>query len=105
MTVRPFDPSYGNTVTLSVTTSAVSGLMATTPDGRNTAVTFTNAGPSLAWVRITPDSVSTSAVVGTDMPILANSQVTLTKAPDWNRVSAIAASGTATLYATPGQGV
>ncbi len=100
--LEPFVP--GSTVSLAVTTSSARVALPNADGKVKQQVRIYNAGSGLAFIRI--DDVNGVALV-TDMPIPPDMVEVLTLAPTQTPryLCAITASGTATLYATPGAGV
>ncbi|MES2323276.1 MAG: hypothetical protein V4633_13510 [Pseudomonadota bacterium] len=97
MTIKTFMPKGDATVTIAVTVASASG----TIDSNSSAVRIHNAGTALAFIRF---STGASTAVTTDMPIASGATETFTKGTA-NTISAIAESGTATLYVTNGEGL
>jgi hypothetical protein len=74
MHAAPFNPSYGNTVTLATAAGAVNGnLPPASPQ-----VLFVNMGTGVVFVRIKPNGVATDASAA-DCPIPPNGSRVLTK--------------------------
>lgn len=84
---------------ISVTTTTASATL-TKPLTR--VLRLYNAGSATVFVRVTEGA---SSAVVTDMPIPSGGIETFTKLITQDTVSAIAASGTATLYITQGEGM
>jgi len=96
--LKPFRPT-GDTTTLAVTATNTQG----TVMENASQVLLTNLGPNKCFVRF-GKSLQTAAVAS-DMPILPGTSRVITK-DAMNNVAAIcAATETATLYITPGEGV
>ncbi len=95
--MRNFEPIEGQTKTISASSSSSSiTLVPTTTD-----YMLTNAGAGTAFFRT--GTTSATALV-TDTPILAGAILTLRKPLNNYTVAAITATGTATVYVTPGNG-
>lgn len=88
----------GATVTLAATaTSSTSAI----PTG-NMVMRLTNLGPNKCFVRC---GIGAQTAVTTDFPVLSGQSVNVSKPPDCDNVAAIcAATETATLYVTVGEG-
>lgn len=96
---RSFGPTYGAGQTLSVTDTS----QIVTFGGRNWALTVTNLGSSVAYVR-----TGTGALTATtaDYPVLPLSQVSLSKVYTDDRLAAVCGSGaTTSLHIIPGEGI
>lgn len=104
MYVRPFDPAYGTCVSIAVGTTAGAAIMPSAGNDKNNAIVVTCVGTQPIFVKITADS-STALATTADYMVLPNSQVTLTKAAEWNRITAIAGAAGSTLYAIEGTGL
>lgn len=100
--IEPFVP--GSTVSLAVTTTSARVALPNAMGLVKQQVRVYNAGSALAFVRF--DDVNGVALT-TDMPIPPDMVEVLTLTPTQSAryLCAITASGTATLYATPGAGV
>jgi len=96
MSQLPFTPSATTQSIAATTTSASATVIANQP-----CVRVYNVGPSIAFVRFTAGA---STALVTDMPVAAGAIELFTKG-DADTVSAITASGTATIYLTVGEGV
>lgn len=98
------DPVYGQTKQITVGTSSAA---VTLTDGSTTDILLTNVGTNVVFVRVA--TVSTTAVLNTDMPVLPNSQIILCRtqsvatngAQIQTFVTAIAAATGNTLHITP----
>lgn len=97
---QPFAPVYGGTVAVSATTTSASGTLGAAGTAA-TALLVSNAGTVAVAVR-----VGTGAQTATiaDCVILGGQSRVLAKAPGADTVAAITASGSATVYVTPGEG-
>ena len=95
---RPFVPS-GDTVSISVTSSTGSTSVSTT--GSSESVLLTNAGGTLCFVVFgTTSATATTAGI----PVLPGAAVIVSRTGSQDKVAASTASGTTTLYITPGYG-
>lgn len=92
----PFNPSYtqGQTVT------AGAAALSITLDGSAKQVVVTNTGSNIAYVRT---GTGTFSATTTDFPVLAGTQVAITKGDGAVTLSYISAVGT-TLHVIPGGG-
>lgn len=99
--INAFQPN-GATVNLSVTTS--SGNVALTGVGTGANVRLYNAGTATVFVAFGTSSAA-AATTSAGIPIPAGAIEIYTVGPTITYLAAITASGTATLYATTGQGV
>lgn len=97
--MTPFNPSYSTGVTASVTSTPSN----TTLQTGTSQVCLTNLGFDTCYVRV-GRSTNTFSASAADMPILSGSQVTITKAPDEDRLSSYSA-GTASLHVICGRGI
>lgn len=96
---RTFNPRYGNGQTLSVTATSQS----VTFGKNNWAVTLTNLGSSVAYVRV---GSGTQTAVAADYPVLPLTQVSISKNYDDDTLAAVcAATQTTTLHIIPGEGI
>lgn len=96
----PFTPT-GATVTLSPTSSSNGAAVSGLPSGANSGVLrVVNAGPNVAFFRW---SNASATAVTTDMPILPGA-VEVFSVGNCTHVAAICATGSATVYVTPGNG-
>ena len=91
--MNPFSP--GTTTTISVTSSSGTGTLS----GTGTVVELQNDGAVTVFVAL--GSVATTA----DYPVLPGMSKLISRNPNATTLAAITASGTATLYATVGDGV
>ncbi|GAA0696320.1 hypothetical protein ISN75_06810 [Dyella marensis] len=98
MITQPFSPCFGAGVTIAATTTSAN--QAFTAGGPLQNVAVTNAGTAVAFVRL---GVGAQTATTADMAIAPNATVILTKGLADN-IAAICASGTATIYAIPGEG-
>lgn len=101
MTARqPFAPAFTRTVTVAATTtSAPFNITA-----GNKQWSVANAGTTVAFIRAFKSGNGTPAATAADFPILPGSDRVITVDQDFDRASVVAASGTPTLYITPGEG-
>lgn len=97
---QAFRPAPGGNVTISATTSTSTTELTSDGDFRNICVT--NSGTDIVYVRL---GKSTVAATSADYPVLPNSQVILSKDINDKYIAVIAASGTPTVYAMPGEGL
>ena len=99
-----FTPIDDATVTLSPTTSASSGSAKKTPTGTY-QLRVVNAGPSLAFIAFGDSNAATTADIA--VPSGAVEVFTIRNNPGApeSGVSAICASGSATVYVTTGHGL
>lgn len=88
----------GNTVTLSATTSSVSGSV---PVAGGEMLIITNTGTTPVFFRTGSGSAT---ALTTDLPILPGSAVTVTRPTTHDYAAVITGTGTATVYVTPGWG-
>lgn len=95
--METFNPAYTQGTTISVTTTSAP---ATVGKGSK-SLCLTNTGTALCYVRV---STGTVAATNADYPVLAGSQVTITKEQDMDTVSAVTASGSTSLHVIPGEG-
>jgi len=97
--LKPFRPT-GDTTTMAVSATNTKGTVLENAS----QVLLTNLGPNKCFVRF-GKSLQTAAAVASDMPILPGTSRVITK-DAMNSVAAIcAATESATLYITPGEGV
>jgi hypothetical protein len=95
--LETFNPAYTQGTTISVSTTsaaAVRGLGAK-------SLCLSNLGTVTVYVRV---SQGTIAATTADYPVLAGTQVTITKDEAHDTVSAITASSTSSLHVIPGEG-
>jgi hypothetical protein len=111
MSANAFDPAQGLTAALSVTgTSTATPIQVKGKNNNATQRTFYNAGPNdcfIAGTALSADAVAVVPVAGTPsygIPIPAGAVMTLSFPPN-TYFAAITATGTATLYIVPGEGV
>jgi len=95
--MQTFNPSWGSGQSL--TPGAVSASVAFGA-GRKSFV-VTNTGSVICYVRTGKSDITASAA---DYPVLAGSQVSLTKDQDHTHLAHIAASGSGALHIIPGEG-
>jgi hypothetical protein len=108
--VRPF-VATGNTLTIAATgSSAATALAAGVNRAGNPEMPMTcrivNGGTGLAFVKfgISTDTAALTNDISVPVPA-GNTEVFWVPAGSTHIISIVAAAGTATLYATPGQGV
>lgn len=118
--VAPFGPNFSKSKTISATSTSSSVTLdatdvSSTPSvgsatpafvggasGGHSVMRIVNAGPNTAFIRF---GVGAQTALTTDMPILAGAIELFSKAADTDTVAAIcAASQTATVYVTCGEG-
>lgn len=88
----------GPTVTLSATATSSSSALS----GTGSQVVFQNAGPNTVFVTFGSSTVTATTA---NFPVLNGQSLQLTRPADSTHVAAIcAATQTATLYVTPGEG-
>lgn len=109
-----FSPYDRATLTISVTTSSANTGLTRTPASGSYQVRVYNAGAALVFVRFAGVTVASNGTVtdGTavtattaDIPIPAGNTETFTVDGGISRIATIAASGTATLYVSAGEGI
>ena len=95
--MQTFNPSwgYGQSLTPSAASASVSF------GGGRKSFVVTNTGSVTCYIRTGNSGVTASAA---DYPVLAGSQVSLTKDQDHTHLAHIAASGTGALHIIPGEG-
>lgn len=94
--LAPFNPAYTQGQT--VTAAAVAASVTINPASKQFVVT--NTGANIAYIRAGAGSFSATAA---DMPVLAGTQIGLTKGDGDGTLSYISAGGT-TLHIIPGEG-
>lgn len=107
--VRPF-VSTGNTVTISATGASAatslgtSGIRANNPEMPLTCRVH-NAGTGLCFIKFGISTDTAAVTSDTSWPVPAgNTEVFWVPAGSTHIITIVAAAGTATIYATPGQG-
>ena len=104
----PFNPALGDTQTIAATAASGAVTFQTKTPGETPAqILVTNAGATLAFVRMSRSSDVTAATAA-DTPVLPNDRFVLTNGSvsgEGLLVSAICPGGTTTLYFTPGTGI
>ena len=107
MFMQPFGPYYGKTQTAAVNgAGAFTGLPASSKQ-----LVLTNVGTVVIYVRATIASDATAASAA-DMPVLPNSQITISKSGNdtdgspqgWTRLAYFSAGAGSSLSVTPGDG-
>jgi hypothetical protein len=99
---QPFSAHYGATSALTIT--AAQSTVVFTPQSANPQILLTNVGTAVIFVRIQPTS-DTTAASATDVPILPNTKLVLTRGTgEAFTLRATAAGAGSTLYVTPGIG-
>jgi hypothetical protein len=97
---RTFNPAYGSGQTLSVTDAS----QQVTFGRRSRAVTLSNLGLNVAYVRIGLDGTVTATAA--DYPVLPGTQVSISKGADSSVLAAVcAAAQTTTLHIIAGEGI
>jgi len=99
--MRAFKPAVGGTVSLAVTTTSASVAMLLVPDSEH-QVRLYNAGSATVFVNRGGSGVTATT---SNMPLPAGAVEVLTYTGSATHLAAITASGTATLYATVGEGI
>ncbi len=94
--LQPFNPSYtqGQTVVAAAAAASV------TLNAAAKQLTITNTGANIAYVRAGTGAIAATAA---DMPVLAGTQISITKSDGQETFSYISAAGT-TLHVIPGEG-
>lgn len=98
-----FTPT-GSTVNLAVTSTTGNVALGTLPSTGGGNIMVTNTGTAMVFIEFGGAS-TIEAAVATSSPVLAGSQVVFAIGPAVTHFAAITGTGTATVYATPGQGV
>jgi hypothetical protein len=97
MELVPFAPKYGSGQTL-----ATSGSSASVSLGAgNKCFCLSNLGSYTIYVRV-GDSSATATIA--DYPVLSNSQITISKEQDYNKLAAISPDGASSLHILQGEG-
>ena len=94
--LETFAPSYGKGVTV---TPGVASATTTVGEGSK-SLTLTNTGSNICYVRVGSSGITASTA---DYPVLAGTQVSISKAQDHTTLAHISADGT-TLHVIPGEG-
>jgi len=107
--VRPF-VATGNTVTVAATGSSAATLLVSGPRAGNPEMPATcrvvNGGTGLAFVKFGSSTDVAAITNDTSVPVPAgNTEVFWVPAGTTHIISIVGAAGTATLYATLGQGI
>ena len=92
-----FAPTFGGGQTVAPGTSSAAITLAK----NNKSVLLTNLGTETVYVRLSPAAVAATIA---DYPVLASSQVTISKAAGSLHVSYLTASGTGSLHVMGGEG-
>lgn len=100
MNVQPFTIGAGNTVPLACTNASASVTLSPAAIASN-GIRVYNSGTVTAFIRATTGA--STAAIATDMPIPPGLVEVLSKGV-CDTISGITASGSATLYLTPGEG-
>ncbi len=96
--LMPFTPFYGQTVSISASTSSASATVSNTTANQ---LVITNASTALAFIR-TGSGVVTALT--SDLPVLPGAAIVISRKQEDTVIAAITASGTTTIYVTPGYG-
>lgn len=107
LNVIPFQPTDGATKNVSGTTTSANVLVTNGSPGGRVQVRIVNPGTTTAFVKFGSDN-NVAAVATADVPVLGGSSSILTAnvpADGTLYAAAIMASGTATIYFTPGAGI
>jgi len=107
--VRPF-VATGNTVTVAATGTSAATALLPLPRSGNSEMPATcrvvNGGSGLAFIKFGISTDTAALTNDTSIPVPSgNTEVFWVPAGATHIVTIVAAAGTATLYATPGQGV
>lgn len=97
-TTDSFQPNYGSGVTVAPTASSASSSLGNGSEN----VTLTNLGSVTVYVRI---GTGTQTATTADYPVLAGTQVSLSKARSDTTVAYVTASGTGSLHIIAGRGL
>lgn len=95
--MKTFAPNGSDTATMVATTASASVSI----DAHSNSVRVVNTGAAMAFLRFGATSATATTA---DMPIASGATETFTKGSA-DKVAAITASGTATLYFTSGEGM
>jgi len=98
--IVPFTPNKAGTVSVSASTSSGSVSLGSTVRHQ---VRVHNAGTGLVFVEFGTSAVTAATTTG--IPLAAGATEVFTVSQTDTHMAAITASGTATVYATPGLGV
>jgi len=103
--MKPFTPVDDATASIAVTTSSASAAIKQQPTGAHQLRLFNAGSATVFWA--TGNAAESAAITDIPLPSGAVEVVTLanTTGSAATHVAAIAASGTATLYVTTGQGI
>lgn len=93
---QPFSPAYGSGITVSPAVASAASAVGL----GNKNLVLSNTGSNICYIHVGYTGAVASA---TDMPILAGTQVTITKPQEATHVAYISAAGT-TLNIMPGEG-
>ncbi len=97
-TTDSFQPNYGSGVTVAPTASSASSSLGNGSEN----VTLTNLGSVTVYVRI---GIGAQTATAADYPVLAGTQVSLSKARGDTTVAYVTASGTGSLHIIAGRGL
>lgn len=93
-----FEPAYGSGITVAPGTVSASS----TIGGGSKAIVVTNLSDSVvSYVRVGASGASATTA---DYPVLPLTQISLSKAMDFQTVAYVTASGTGSLHIIPGEG-
>lgn len=97
-TTDSFQPAYGSGITVSPAGTSASSTLGAGSEN----IVVTNLGSVTVYVRV-GEGAQTATVA--DYPVLAGTQVSLSKGRTENTVAYLAASGTGSLHIVPGRGL
>lgn len=97
----PFTPAKNGTTTVGATTTTASGALKV-PSARDQVMVTNAAGGSTAFIEFGDSTVTASATTST--PVLPGAAYIFTINPEMTHIAVITGTGTATVYATVGQG-
>jgi hypothetical protein len=92
-----FNPAYGTGITVAPTGTSASSTIGV----GSKSLVLTNLGSLTIYVRVGTGSTTATTA---DYPVLAATQVTVSKAQDQNTVAYITASGTGSIHIMAGEG-
>lgn len=96
--LQSFLPAYASGATVAPSTSSGSS-----EKGKgNQSILLTNLGSVVVYVRVGDSTVTATTA---DYPVLANSQVSISKGSNDSHVAYITASGTGSLHIMAGEGI
>lgn len=97
----PFTPAKNGTITVSATTTTGNSALKV-PSARDQVMVTNDAGGSTAFIEFGDSTVE--AVAATSTPVLPGAAYIFTINPGMTHMAVITGTGTATVYATVGQG-